>query len=94
MQEAVFLLAANPRYDDFMRTISQSLRHFKKAGFSDSVIEHKLKGLIEANSKMLRSDWASSQNRKKMLDEIVNLRQAIRKLIDQQAGPDFKAWED
>jgi hypothetical protein len=94
LMEAVHNVAASPNKVEFMRALSQALRHYRKSGLSDKGIEQKLAWLVDLNGKTVQSDWVSDRHRRDMLTELVGVRSAVKTLIDQEAGPRFKPWVD
>jgi|GEM_PF-2622697 len=94
LMEAIRSVAVVPNKEAAIQSLSQSLRHFRKAGLHDKVIEERLTWLIDVNGKKLLSDWNSEVSRSDILNEILVIRAGISRLVNSEAGPQFNPWED
>jgi hypothetical protein len=94
LMEAIQSVAVFPNRERTIQNLSQSLRHFKKAGLKDVAIETKLAWLIDINSKKLVSEWNSDASRKDILNEIIIVRSMISRFVENEAGERFKPFED
>jgi len=94
LMQAVSSVAYVPDKETATGALRQSLRHFRKGGFSDPQIEERLQWIIELSEKKVLSEWKQDKFRKDLLNEILVARTMISKHIESVAGPEFKPWED
>lgn len=94
LMEAIRSVAVAPNREAVIQSLSQSLRHFRKAGLQDNVIEERMEWLIDLNRKKLLSDWNSEASRSDILNEILVIQHSISSLVNSKAGPQFHPWED
>lgn len=89
LMEAIRSVAVVPNKEMLIQSLSQSLLHFKRAGLNDDELENRMEWLIDLNKKKVTSEWATEQNRRDILNEVLVARDRISRIVKDHAGPGF-----